>query len=38
MVYLGDRNTRDCVSINQTQIYSEHFIPFPDGMYTAAQM
>ena len=38
MVYLGDRNTRDCVSTNQTQIYSQHFIPYPDGMYTAAQM
>ena len=38
MVYLGDRNSRDCVSTNQTQIHSQHFIPFPDGMYTTAQM
>ena len=25
-------------STNQTQIYSQYFIPFPDGLYTAAQM
>ena len=28
MVYLGDRNTRDCVSTNQTQIHSQHFYLF----------
>ena len=27
---------RNCVSTNQTQIHSQHFIPFPDGLYTAA--
>ena len=24
------------MNINQEQIYSQHFIPFPDGLYTAA--
>ena len=28
----------NCVNINQALIYSQHFIPFPDGLYTAAQM
>ena len=36
MVYLDDGNTRNCVSANQAQIYSQHFIPFTDDLYTAA--
>ena len=38
MVYLGDRNTGSHVNTNQAQIYSQHFIPFPDGLYTVAPM
>ena len=34
---LATENTGSCVNTNQAQIYSQHFIPFPVSLYTAAQ-